>query len=321
MKRFNNFFKQRSINHSSLLKVSLLFIFVIVLSTMVSASLVSEEEVIELGEPTEISLTKNFVNITSSQVSVAIPQAYEPENIRGYSEDEELECNYRETWGKEIICHVPEDPPENYSVTIEYETPSFTESVDGYNVFEYQKRVLVPTEEYSLEVILPEGSGIISGDDIGPYYPEDSVTGSEGRRIFIRWDLEDISLGETYDFVVRYQELEVLRNLFPVDIRTLGIIVALIVAISFSLYFKFKRKEETIASILPLLKEDEKKVLMEIIENGGECEQRKLVQELDYSKAKISRLVKDLEERNLLKKIKEGRKNRLVLKKEIGDLD
>ncbi len=303
------------------MKVSILFILFLTLSAFVSGNIVLEKEVIELGEPTKISITKNYQGMTSSQVSITVPQMHEPENIRGFDEEGNLECVYREIWGKEIVCQVPDDIPENYSATIIYETPSVSTIKNEYLSFEHQKRILVPTEEYSLEVILPEGSGIISRDDLEPFSPEDAVTGSEGRRIFVRWDMDDVSLGETRDFVVRYQDLEVIGNIFPIDTTTLVILLVLLISLGISVYFKFKKKEDTISSILPLLKEDEKEVLLNIIEKEGECEQRNLVKELDYSKAKISRLVKDLEERNLIKKIKEGRKNRLVLKKEVGNIE
>ncbi len=321
MKRFtsNNMYQQKS--KRSFLKVSILLISFLVFFTFVSANIVSEEEVIELGEPTKVSITKNYHGMTSSQVSVTVPQMHEPENIDGFDENGSLECVYREIWGKEIVCQIPDDIPENYSATISYETPSVSTIKDEYLLFEHQKRVLVPTDKYSLEVILPEGSGIISRDDLEPFSPEDAVTGSEGRRIFVRWDVDEISLGETRDFSVRYQELDVLSNIFPIDMTTLAIILILLISLGISVYFKFKKKEDTISSILPLLKEDEKEVLLNIIEKEGECEQRNLVRELDYSKAKISRLVKDLEERNLIKKIKEGRKNRIVLKKDVGNIE
>ncbi len=323
MKRFTRIFSYFSEQTPNFSKVLLVFLAFTAFFAVGSARLEYEEEVIALGETLEVSVTKHYSTLNSNQVSINIPQNQEPENIRAVDENGTMPCEFRQVFGNEIVCQPDNFGKENYSVTISYETPDTSELTDDYKKFEHRKLFSTSLERYSLEIILPEGSGIVSSnsEDLIPFEPEYATTGSEGRRIFVRWDLDDVSLGETENFAVRYQELDELRNIISFDASTIGTIIVLLIAVLIPVYFKFIKDDDTIASILPLLKEDEKQVLMYIIDKGGECEQKNLVKDIDYSKAKVSRLVKDLVERNLVKKIKEGRKNRLVLKKDVGNID
>jgi uncharacterized membrane protein len=54
-----------------------------------------------------------------------------------------------------------------------------------------------------------------------------------------------------------------------------------------------------------------------IIASGGTVNQRKVVQETNLSKAKVSRVVKSLEERGLIEVERLGRTNKLKARKKI----
>ncbi len=304
-------------------KVLVLLLVVVAMAGVVSATRVSaERDVVKLGNPTEMIVHLNYSELTSSRVSTVVPGSHEPENIRGVDSQGEIDCQYRTTFGSEIVCEPnPGAKKGNYSVTIRYTTPNPSLAEGDYEVLNYLHRILVPTEQYTLEVILPEGYGIVDTEDVRSIVPPNGETGSEGRRIFVTWTRTDMSLGDTLNFQVRYQELNVFENVFPDNIATVIALGAIFLAIIVSFFLKRRKGQDTIAAVFPVLKTDEKEVLKFIIEEGEECEQRDLVDNLDYSKAKISRLVKDLEERHLIEKIKEGRKNRLTLQKEVGDVD
>ncbi|MFO8015836.1 MAG: hypothetical protein R6U32_01895 [Candidatus Woesearchaeota archaeon] len=62
------------------------------------------------------------------------------------------------------------------------------------------------------------------------------------------------------------------------------------------------------------LKEDEKKVVSILRKKGGICSQSTLRIAGDFSKASLSRLLTELEERNVVKKEKRGKKNLVILK-------
>ena len=62
------------------------------------------------------------------------------------------------------------------------------------------------------------------------------------------------------------------------------------------------------------LKEDERNVLNILRQRGGVCSQSTLRIAGDFSKATLSRLLKELEERNIIKKEKRGKKNLVILR-------
>lgn len=290
-------------------------------SVALGSTISSEKEVVRLGEPTEVEIMVNYSSFTADRVSVLVPSSHRPENIQATDERGDVSCELRDQYGKEILCD-PGNMSGTYNILISYTTdlPSETNEGKEYISYTHPQRFLVPTDMFSLTVILPEGYGIVEKSMNPPYEPENARTGSEGRRIFVTWNEENISLGDSEEYVTRYQELNVFENVVPQSTTFFVAFVILMVAVFAAVYVR-RQSSETIASIMPVLKKDEQEVMRYIISNEGECEQRQLVEDLSYSKAKISNLVSDLVERNLIEKIKEGRTNRLVVKKEIGDVD
>jgi hypothetical protein len=65
--------------------------------------------------------------------------------------------------------------------------------------------------------------------------------------------------------------------------------------------------------ILPLLKGDEKKVIVALRESHGEILQNRLVTHLGLSKVKVTRLVSSLEQKRLITKERYGLTNRIKL--------
>ncbi len=65
--------------------------------------------------------------------------------------------------------------------------------------------------------------------------------------------------------------------------------------------------------ILTVLEGDEKKLVKEIIDHGGEMLQNELVLSLNFSKAKVSRMLTDLEKRGLVVKKQYGLTNKVAL--------
>ncbi|MDY6788967.1 MAG: hypothetical protein SVV03_03300 [Candidatus Nanohaloarchaea archaeon] len=295
----------------------ILFLAVITVQAATATDISSKREIIELGSPTKVTIHINYTDITSNQISTLVPSSHNPSSVRGQGPSGEISCSYFDA-REEIICD-PGEIENGYQVTITYKTPNPSYFKNGYRQFEHVERILAPTTQYSLRVLLPEGYGLIKSEDAKPLVP-DADTSSEGRKIHITWVDNEISIGDTLEFRAKYQELNVL-NIFPGYTAVALTIILVVVATVIALRLRGRKDEKTIASILPILKDDESKVLKYLIEQEGECEQKKLVENLDYSKAKISRLVKNLQERNLIEKIKEGRKNRLTLKRKIGDIE
>ena len=69
--------------------------------------------------------------------------------------------------------------------------------------------------------------------------------------------------------------------------------------------------------ILRALEGDERKAVKIIVENGGEILQNELVNYLNFSKAKVSRILMNLEKRNIIAKRKYGLTNHISLAEDI----
>jgi uncharacterized membrane protein len=70
---------------------------------------------------------------------------------------------------------------------------------------------------------------------------------------------------------------------------------------------------QLIDAVLTALEGDEKKLVKEIAEHGGEMLQNELVLSLNFSKAKVSRMLTDLEKRGLVVKKQYGLTNKVAL--------
>ena len=65
------------------------------------------------------------------------------------------------------------------------------------------------------------------------------------------------------------------------------------------------------------ISKDQKEVLKLIIKKNGKTYQSTLVKELTFSKVKVSRIVKELEEKKIIKKEKFGMTNTVTLTKKL----
>ncbi len=296
----------------------LFLVFVAFLPGASATEIVSENVTIAVGEPDRVTVDRHYGEITTDRISYFVSGRYEPEGLSASDALGELECTVDElAVGQEILC-TPRSRTD-YTVTITY-TGDFTELSGDRRTLDYTHSVFVPTGSVTTRIVLPEGFGLLQGD--GAVQPSGAEVGSEGRRIFLEWERNDTGLGEVIAYQVRYEELAVFER---IALERLTVLLALaVIALSGAVFYIWRRRgggEKTIASIFPLLKEDEQDVLQYIIDHEGEVEQRDIVMDLDYSKAKVSRLVSDLEERNLVEKEKQGRINVVALARDVGDLN
>ena len=74
-----------------------------------------------------------------------------------------------------------------------------------------------------------------------------------------------------------------------------------------------KDDSHLIEAVLTALEGDEKKLVKEIADHGGEILQNELVLSLNFSKAKVSRMLTDLEKRGLVVKKQYGLTNNVAL--------
>ncbi len=156
-------------------------------------------------------------------------------------------------------------------------------------------------KRFAATVYLPEGTVLAPEKktlDLGflPAEPSPYTTVTDGRRIGVVWNFSTPELGKTIVFRVAYESKRPLWILLAIPLSMLAAYIAFVV---------MKRVDST---VLKVLDKDEKAVY-EIILSRGKVTQNVVVRETGMSKAKVSRIIRRLEEKSLIEKTRKGRVN------------
>ena len=142
-------------------------------------------------------------------------------------------------------------------------------------------------------------------------YPEPARMETDGQSIIFVWEYNNTQPNRTYPVILLLKEK---TNKLLIYI-TLALFVSFVFV--FILFLRKKPKVnkvivKKIDKITSHLKEDEEQVLNVLKQKGGKCDQGTLRVVTGMSKAKLSQLLKELEERKIIKKVKKGKKNVIV---------
>ncbi|MFH1294583.1 MAG: hypothetical protein ABIH90_01410, partial [Candidatus Aenigmatarchaeota archaeon] len=142
------------------------------------------------------------------------------------------------------------------------------------------------------------------------FLPEDGKTITDGKHIMVYWETTNLTSGSNLQFSVLYSKPSELSETLLLGIGMFFIIILAIVV----LYMKKPSggSEMTAASVL---NKDENAIVGILNKNEGKALQKVLVRDTNFSKAKVSRLVKNLRERGVVDiEPVSGRENRVILK-------
>ena len=283
-----------------------LTIFALLLTGLASSTSVGSEEITVDLQDNTIDAELYFDDLTSNSFTYITNHPVENYNVEINSEP--VACEFEQmAIGGEIKC--PTDFQENFTVDLRYETRGLTTAQNGIRTFRYSQSIYRPVDNYTFKVILPEGTGLLDQSNISTpvVEPQDGEVGSEGRRIHVEW-AENPTIGSTQSFQVTYESLDTDYQ----QILLIGIGGLLLIAILTRFYLSRKSVEEDTETIESLT-EDEKQVFELIEAEDGSMLQKDIVDQSEYSKAKISGVVSGLEEKGIVSKEKEGRSNRVKL--------
>jgi uncharacterized membrane protein len=191
------------------------------------------------------------------------------------------------------------------------------ESEEGY----YFVKKIVFNESYEkAEVRLNLDYGIIIHNSEA--YPLGYDIESDGQTISLIWKIQDIKAGDSFPIFV------ILENVNKSSFWIWIIIILLMAGIISWLLLKKKKKvviktkakpvknKTKIAEVEKYLLENEKKIISELEnESRKELWQKQIQLRTGLSKVKLSRVLKNLESRGLIKKINFGKTNKIILKK------
>jgi len=235
-------------------------------------------------------------------------------NLEVKGEKGEINCYVeKQTLGSLIVC----DNFEEERLVMDFDAYDLVDKKKTFRIFSYMFALTRPTEYFHLKVKLPFGSVFadekkLEGTGLMPYKPLGGIQGSDGRKIFIEWELIKPPLGQTIDVELIFEPtVDLSPSIMAV---TLGAILLMI-----GIFFYMTRTQaKTVESVMPVLDRDEKSVVS-LLKERGEMTQKEIARELDVSKAKMSRIIMNLEKRGLIIKRESGRTNKIKLKEHLEE--
>lgn len=280
------------------------------LALSASATTITHEDVTINLNTNTVSAEVFIGELTSEDLSYI--SSHEIQSVNASIEGEKADCSIADSpIGSEIRC--PTDYKTNFSVKLRYRIEDTVTQRDGVKVFQYEHPIYRPTEEYNLQVLLPDGNALVEERNTTRQVisPLNHDTGSNGRQIFVDWSIQP-ELGDTLSFYILFESVQDRPGMnFGTDLIIRGLGVLLIVLLVAVGVIRWRR--EDLSDNIDELSEDQKEIIDKIEKNGGEYLQKDLVDEMEYSKAKISGEVSELVEKGILRKTKEGRSNKLSI--------
>jgi len=211
-----------------------------------------------------------------------------------------------------LVC----EPPSPFMVGIIEINPSFTvrdviKKQGNVSYFSLDIPILWDTEKASITVKLPNGMALID-DENYPLSPSDAKIGSDGRRITVSWEFENIEKGNVIPIRIYYESMT--QGLIGKLNEKWFVVLVLAIIITAVIVNRFLSRRSQL--VLSVLNENEK-MIVDLIkdQHTDKVDQRKLVKLSGFSKAKVSRIIQSLEERGIVEREKSGRKNRVSLRK------
>ncbi len=223
-------------------------------------------------------------------------------------------CEIADRNGKSsIVCDFAGMPLDNLLKLDFVSKDGVVKSGNEYK-FTVNYGISLPIKRVFVIIALPE-KAVFSREPVNAsYFPGDGEIMTDGKHIMVYWEKENLNSGDDLKFSTFYG--------MPAAFDVTGLFVLLgpigggiiIVAVGLG-YVMLKRVPKSREILHSVLNSDEKRIMDVLHSREGRCGQKILVRETDFSKAKVSRLIKNLRDRGVIKiEPISGRENRIVLK-------
>lgn len=224
-------------------------------------------------------------------------------NLQVKNDFESADCFI--TDGNTISCDFVGITPEKNQLTLTFDTIGGVKNLNG----KYQFRAnygFLPTKNSFILIRLPQYSILSEEIANNSYFPPEGKIISDGKTIAVFWEMKDIG-EESLQFSVSYFPPPEIPSFIIISLTILVIVVMVGVVV----YARRKQRVEVITSVL----NPDEKVIVDILkQKEGKALQKSLVRESTFSKAKVSRLVKDMKLRGIVEiEPVSGRENRILL--------
>jgi uncharacterized membrane protein len=146
-----------------------------------------------------------------------------------------------------------------------------------------------------------------------PLFPAADTNFTDGQRIAFEWSVSSIQPGQERAFIIRYQVIDGSDS--AIEVSTVTLVLAGLVGMVFGLGVailgpKLNTRIRRIGDVQYAgITHEETTILATLQMKGGSCSQKELYNELDISESKLSLILSGLEEKGLVKRLREGRAN------------
>ena len=253
-----------------------------------------------------VKITVTFQNPIASYNFSVIGKV---ENFNATSIAGPINCNVTASGISYVNCQM-QLTPDKRTVEFSYETNDFVKILNEKNFFDTDFSIHEDISTLSASIRLPEGTALVENAPNRLSFAQNATTLSDGRRIIILWSMDNLSKSSELRFQVLYEKVAGANFLTYWPYIVAGVVIIVV-----TIFFVFRYTKRSEKLILSVLDEYEKKVVDIITAAGGEVNQRKIVQETNLSKAKVSRVIKSLVDRGVVEIERMGRANKVKLLK------
>ncbi|MBU0953641.1 MAG: hypothetical protein KKA90_04475 [Nanoarchaeota archaeon] len=224
--------------------------------------------------------------------------AFEITNLSVKADFASADCTNFPIEGKSTIsCRFNGMTEKNSTLILSFLTENAVLKTDDGFVFSVNHGISVPIERSFVLIRLPENGILVKEPANLSYFPPSGNILSDGRRIMIFWEGYNLSSGDSLQFSVLYST-PFIGTLSDTYILAAALL-AVVAMIGASVYIR-RGQTKRVKVVTSVLSGDEKTIVSILEKHGGNALQKVLVRESNFSKAKISRLMKELKKRGVI---------------------
>lgn len=206
----------------------------------------------------------------------------------------------------EVVINKQVKKGQNYKIKMEFDIKGLIRQLNRNYIFSFKYQPSTSFENFNIDVSLPKG--FILTELESAVSPSGGKVGTDGKSIIVSWNLKGISNEQA--FIIVYERGLVNSNSYVWIIIT---IVVALGAIAGVITFYRKEKKDVVSGVLS---HDEKKIVS-MIEAVNEITQKQIVKDTGFSKAKVSKIIRRLEEKGIVEKTPYMATNKLKIKNKI----
>jgi hypothetical protein len=214
-----------------------------------------------------------------------------------------------------ISCDFIGMTEQRNTLVLKFNTRNVIRKIGDNLRFTVNYGISLPIERSFTIIKLPQNSILAGTVANESYSPSTGGILTDGKRIMVYWEEEGLTSGDSLQFSVLYSipTLGTLNN-FVIAAVTF---VVIIVMVGIAVYIRRgSESEEAVQdAVKSVLNRDEKRLVDILQKHEGKAGQKVIVRESDFSKAKVSRVVKGLKSRGIVgTEPISGRENRVILR-------